>query len=65
MRQNHTVNIIFPGNMEELESYLQSKGVEFEFIPPGLVNSESVMIIDLNEGVKDDSRSTNSVSTEV
>ena len=64
MRRNHTVNIVFNGNMAELEDFLRSKGLEFDFIPPGLVNSASVIEIK-NEETENDSRSTNSDATEI
>lgn len=44
-RQTHTVNIVYHGNFAMLINYLESKGIEIDFIPPGLVGSASVMEI--------------------
>lgn len=44
-RQNHTLNVVFPGTMDDLLDYLRSKGVEMDFVNPGLKGSQSVLEI--------------------
>jgi hypothetical protein len=45
MRQNHTVNIVFPGTFSDLVEHLENKGVQLEAIVGGLVNSSTVVEI--------------------
>lgn len=53
MKQNHSVNIIFDGTMQDLIGYLDAAGIVVEFIPPGLINSSSVLEIKTDEKDKE------------
>lgn len=46
MPQSHTVQLIYRGTFQDLLLHLQEKGIEYEFIPPGLKGSQSVLMID-------------------
>ena len=46
MKQTHTLNIIYDGPAADLIDKLKTlPNCQVEFIPPGLVNSASVLII--------------------
>ncbi len=42
-RQTHTIRVVFPGHFEDFVNYLDTKGVKFDFVPPGLKGSDSVL----------------------
>ncbi len=42
-RQTHTVHVVFPGHFDDFLRYLEECGVKFDFIPPGLKNSDGIV----------------------
>jgi hypothetical protein len=51
-KQRHDVSIVFKGNFDQVLDYLRLKGVEIDFIPPGLNGSGSILIVGDSEAGK-------------
>lgn len=45
-RQTHTVHMVYEGSAEELLSYFAEKGIKMEVALSGLVNSDTVVIVE-------------------
>ena len=43
--QSHTINLIFDGTFEDFVLLLEEKGLDFDFVPPGLVNSMGTLVV--------------------